>query len=354
MAQSRAVYMNKKANTRYVPSRIPQILKRGLLVVGILAVFIIPSLHTSNEPSTPRAVLVTKPDAQHSSSPAKTTQTIDPSTPVPTAPTTTVKPVIPVPVATTPATPKPTPVVVPTPGSSVSSLTPTPSSSSPPSSGSSSPPATTTSYSSSNWSGYMVTSGTFSAISGSWTATQATGNGTTTSADATWIGIGGVSTTDLIQVGTQNTISPSGHVSTSAFYELLPNSSETVPGVTVTAGDSMSASINKISGLQWNITITDNTNGQSYSSTVSYNSSESSAEWIEEDPSYYSGRQIPFDNFGTTYFNDGSTIDDGSPLNLLSSNADSITMLNTADQPVATPSALGSDGASFSVARNNF
>jgi Peptidase A4 family len=245
-------------------------------------------------------------------------------------------------------TPKPEPVVTPSPSSSVSGLTPTipapsPASSQVPSS------QTTTGYMSTNWSGYLATNGSFTGVSGSWTATLATGSGSTTSADSSWIGIGGVTTSDLIQVGTQNVITANGQVSTSAFYEMLPNGSQPVPGVTVSPGDSMTASISEVSSGQWTISITDKTDGQSDTITVSYASSLSSAEWIEEDPSFSFRRQIPFDNFHEAFFTGGLTVSNGSAVNIAASTAQPVTMVNNTDQTVAAPSAIGSDGASFTV-----
>ena len=111
----------------------------------------------------------------------------------------------------------------------------------------------------------------------------------------------------------------------------------------------MSAAISKLSGNQWSVTITDNTNSESYNTTLTYASSESSAEWIEEDPSYSATRQIPFDNFGSASFSSALSTMDGSSLNLTGSDAAPITMVNQSDQTIAVPSAIGSDGASFSV-----
>lgn len=244
-------------------------------------------------------------------------------------------------------TPKPEPVVTPSPSSSVSGLAPTtpapaPTSSPAPSS------QTTTGYTSTNWSGYLATTGSFTAVYGSWAATLATGNGFTTSADSTWIGIGGVTSGDLIQVGTQNIIAANGQVSTSAFYELLPSFSQPVPGVTVSPNDSMTASISEVSVGQWIISITDQTDGESYTTTVAYASSLSSAEWIEEDPSFSFRRQIPFDNFHEASFAGGSTVANGVAVNIAASTAQPVTMVGKG-QAVAVPSAIGSDGASFTV-----
>jgi hypothetical protein len=241
------------------------------------------------------------------------------------------------------------PVVTPSPSSSVNSLTPvTPSSSSGSSSSSPTPPKTS-SYTSTNWSGYLAATSSYTSVSGTWNATSVSGNGSSTSADATWIGIGGVTSGDLIQVGTQNIVSASGQVSSGAFYEMLPASSRTVPGMTVNGGDSISASVTEISSGQWTITIRDNTNSESFSINVSYSSSLSSAEWIEEDPSYVNGRLIPFDNFNSASFNGSSTTSSGNVLNLSGSDAQPITMVNSVGQPIAVPSAIAGDGASFSI-----
>jgi hypothetical protein len=249
-------------------------------------------------------------------------------------------------------TTKPTPVVTPSPSSNVSSLTPTTTTTPPATTNNTPPPATTNSYASTNWSGYMATSGTFTSISASWTATSPTGNGVSTSADATWIGIGGVSTSDLIQIGTDNTVSAAGQVSSEAFYELLPNYSITVPDVTVSPGDSITASITETSPSQWDMYLKDNTNGESYTNNTTYASALSSAEWIQEDPSYSAYRLVPLDTFGSASFTGAKTTMNGSLVSAYNANSSSITLVNNSDQILATPSTLGADGASFTVTQH--
>lgn len=244
---------------------------------------------------------------------------------------------------------KPQPVVTPAPDSSVSGLAPV-APATPPSSPSPAAPSQAVSYTSTNWSGYLATNGSFTSVSGSWTATSPTGNGVSTSADSSWIGIGGVSSGDLIQTGTQNIVSASGQVTTSAFYELLPASATTIPSMAVSQGDSMAATINQTAAGQWSISITDRTSGKSFSIDVAYSSSLSSAEWIEEDPSYASGSQIPFDNFHTASFSGGSTTLNGSSTGLIGANALPVTMVTRSGTPVATPSALS--GSSFTVSHS--
>ena len=100
----------------------------------------------------------------------------------------------------------------------------------------------------------------------------------------------------------------------------------------------------------WMISFTNVTTGQSYSTTVNYASSRSSAEWIEEMPAGV-GTAISLDNFGAVTFTDGSTIESGTTMTIVGSGAQPLTMTNQMDQPIAVPSVLGSDGMSFSVTR---
>jgi hypothetical protein len=313
--------------------------------------------------------------SRHTVTSAKSSPVVAVVPPVTVPAPTTTQPSIPAPapIAVTRAgTPKPEPVVTPAPSSSVTGLSPTTSTPAPstpapttpqtptttstpapstpaPTTPQTPPPTIATGYLSTNWSGYLATNGIFTSISGSWIATSATGNNSSISADSTWIGIGGVTSDDLIQTGTQNIISPNGQVSTSAFYEILPASSQPVPGIVVSPGDSMTASIVEVSPEQWTITITDNTDDESNSITVTYNSSLSSAEWIEEDPSFSSRRQIPFDNFNKASFTNTLTVANGNTVDLTESTAQPVTMVSSGGQIIAEPSTIDADGSSFNV-----
>jgi hypothetical protein len=189
----------------------------------------------------------------------------------------------------------------------------------------------------------------YTGVSAAWVVPNVTGNGTSTSADGTWIGIGGVTTGDLIQTGTQDVVSVSGTVSTSAFYEMLPQASITIPGVRVSPGDSVSATITELSAGSWNIAFTDRSDSQTYTISVTYASSESSAEWIEEDPSYANGSLVPLDNFGSATFSGGTVITQGSAVTISSSKASPITLVTTSGKIVAVPSNLTADGGGFTV-----
>jgi hypothetical protein len=190
----------------------------------------------------------------------------------------------------------------------------------------------------------------FTEVSGSWVATTATGRAGVTSADSSWIGIGGVTSGDLIQIGTDNIISSTGQVRTEAFFEMLPAASQPVPGLTVSPGDAMSASITQLSPGQWQMSITDHTTGETFSQTVAYTSTQSSAEWIQEEPSG-SRRLIPLDHFGTATFSGSETVAGGTHRNLRTGNAQPITLVNRSGTVVASPSTITADGGGFTVSQ---
>lgn len=203
---------------------------------------------------------------------------------------------------------------------------------------------------SSNWSGYVATSGSYTTVSGKWTVPQATDETADLAADVTWVGIGGVSGSDLIQAGTHNFIQ-NGTSTYGAWYELLPASLVEVP-LAVHPGDVMAVSITQQSSGQWLISFRNNTSGQSYQTSVSYTSSLSSAEWIEEMPSSQYGL-IPLDDFGTVSFFEGYAIKNGAQYSISGAAAEPVTMVTNGEYALATPSALGSDGSSFTVTRND-
>lgn len=201
-----------------------------------------------------------------------------------------------------------------------------------------------------NWAGYAASGTNVTSVGATWTIPSIT-NPIASTADATWVGIGGVSSKDLIQAGTMAITDNSNQVSYEAWFEILPADSETVP-LSVNPGDSVTVSLNETSQNQWTVSFRDNTTGQSYQTTVSYVSSNSSAEWIEEMPTGTSGF-IPLDNFGSVAFSNAFAVSNGSPLTPQSMDASPITLLTGGNTALAIPSALGSDGASFTVTRTS-
>jgi hypothetical protein len=201
-----------------------------------------------------------------------------------------------------------------------------------------------------NWSGYASTSGTYTGITGTWIVPVPGINGSP-GVGATWVGIGGVTGHDLIQAGTQDVAAGGGQAQFQTWIEMLPQASQQVP-VAVVPGDSVTVSIDEQGARSgnWQISITNNTSGQTYQTNVQYASSESSAEWVMEAPSGSKG-VLPLDNFTSVSFTTASAIRNGQTVDLLQTGAQPITMLNANNQPLAVPSPIGSDGSSFSVAR---
>lgn len=199
-----------------------------------------------------------------------------------------------------------------------------------------------------NWAGYAATGGTFTAVSGTWTVPNVS-IATSPAADATWVGIGGVSSTDLIQAGTEAVVQ-SGQVTYAAWMETLPQASQPVP-LTLNAGDKVSVSITQQSTGTWQIVIKNLTSAQSYQTNVTYQSSLSSAEWVEESPAAGRRLLLPLDSFGTVSFSGATTAENGQQRTIAQAGGQPITMYSTNGQPLAQPSALGADGSSFTVTR---
>lgn len=330
----------------------------------------IASITSSTKPNTVQPKVTVQP---RSSSPQSTPSKASTSAPKPASPAPTPTPKPAATQSTTTPAPKPaadvtqSPTAVAntstTPGNGVSGLSsssggPAPVAPSP--LATASPTATATStpcsnapgqYASTNWAGYFKTGCIFTAVSGRWTVPTSTTTSTTdTTVDATWIGIGGVTTDDLIQVGTEETVDTDGTINAAVFYELLPDAPHYPATIAVSAGDQMSASLVETIKGSWLISITDLTNGMSYAKTVAYSSSYSSAEWVEEDPSFTDGTLVPFDNFGTVTFTGTGSTGNGISGNL--SDASSITLVNDQGHALASPTAVtGAGSDSFSVKR---
>lgn len=200
-----------------------------------------------------------------------------------------------------------------------------------------------------NWAGYDAAGGTFTAVGASWNIPPSAAQGSL-SADATWVGVGGVTSRDLIQAGTQ-TVFQNGTTSYEAWYELLPATSIQVP-LAVHPGDAVTISISEGPNNEWQISFADATTGQNYAASVSYQSSLSSAEWVEEMPSAQRGF-VALDNFGSVLFTNAYAVENGNRVTVGEADADPMTMINGAGQALATPSSLGADGASFTVARTS-
>src|SRR5215510_13296215 len=132
---------------------------------------------------------------------------------------------------------------------------------------------------------------------------------------------------------------------------MLPAASKQAP-LAVRPGDTITVSIDEqgTGSQNWLIVLTNSTSGKVYHTTVRYTSTRSSVEWIEEAPSGRNGI-LPIDNFEAVSFSRATAIKDGDSMSLEAVGARPITLLNARMQPLAVPSAIGSDGESFHVER---
>ena len=216
---------------------------------------------------------------------------------------------------------------------------------------------------SNNWFGYnqgTLEQGSkqFHSITGDWTVptvSQHTAGQDESSSD--WIGIGGgcidaactLTDNTLIQTGTEQDVS-SGTPTYSAWYELVPVPSLEITSLTVSPGDHMHASISEtVSGADiWNITITDVTKNQTFTTTVPYPSTHASAEWIEETPLVFGtggAGLASLPNLTNPRFDSATT--NGAPAGLKSS--EQVQLTDSSGAVIGSPSAPDAQADGFSA-----
>jgi hypothetical protein len=208
-----------------------------------------------------------------------------------------------------------------------------------------------------NWAGYAVTPATHDVTAVSSKFVVPTGGLLPPGFAATWTGIGGYNTSDLIQAGvTENSLpdNPISGAQYGAWYEILPAAETPIDGCTgnaacpVKPGDAMRIDISLSSPGQWLISIKNPTEGWTWSKTIAYASSQSSAEWIHEAPTLIA--QTLLANTGTTHLGPVSTFTtaSGGTQTIAQGNP---TLINMGPGLIneATTSPLAADGQSFNV-----
>jgi len=203
------------------------------------------------------------------------------------------------------------------------------------------PGAPRASWASSNWSGYALSGSGFTSASGSWIV-QAVQPSKGQSYSSQWVGIDGFNNNSLIQTGTESDF-VNGAARYDAWWEILPAAETVIPGISVHPGDHMTASVARVSGDSWSITIADTTTLQSFTTMQTYTGPLTSAEWIEEAP-IVGGRVATLANYGTTTFDPG-TVNGGNP-GLTAS--ESGVMIQRSRQ-VSTPSTPDTDTDGFNM-----
>lgn len=200
-----------------------------------------------------------------------------------------------------------------------------------------------TGWASSNWSGYAITGSTYTSITGTWIVPAVTSSHGPEYSSA-WIGIDGFNNSSLIQTGTEQDASSKGSTSYTAWWEILPAAETPITSMTISPGDSMSASIANNGNGTWTIHIQDTTTGQSFTTTQTYTGPAQSAEWILEAPEV-NGRIATLANYGQTTFNPG-TVNGANPG--LASNDGGVMIQHNVQ--VSTPSIPDSDTDGFNMA----
>ncbi len=204
-----------------------------------------------------------------------------------------------------------------------------------------------------NWSGYAVTptGGGITAVSSTFTVPSA--GLVPPGFAATWTGIGGYNTSDLIQAGTAEQSAPNNPLvgpQYYAWYEILPASETQLtgctgdPNCTVTPGDNITVKISQVSGNAWSVSMTD-AGHWSWSQDIDYSSSKSSGEWILEAPTLVA--QTLLAPVGTVRFGPTSTYTAGGVTHTIAQGDPTQIFLSPGVVNEATPSALAADGQSF-------
>jgi hypothetical protein len=208
-----------------------------------------------------------------------------------------------------------------------------------------------------NWAGYAVTPSAPAITSVTSTFIVPSAGLLPPGFAATWTGIGGFSTTDLIQAGVGEQSLPSLPLIGDQYfpwYELLPGAEVQLTGCagdancTVAPGDSIAIIITQVATNTWAIAFANSTRNWTWTQAVPYNSSKSSAEWIVEAPSVEALQTtvapLSIVNMGPVnrYTEGGSTytIAQGNPTRIV---------LSPGIFNEATPSTLAADGQSFRV-----
>jgi hypothetical protein len=142
-----------------------------------------------------------------------------------------------------------------------------------------------------NWSGYALAGTRFTTVTGTFTVPTLSATAACGENVSEWVGLDGYDDHRLIQAGVlEARANPytgscaSGATWVLPWTEVLPSSPTAVAGLAVNPSDSVTVSIAQHATASWEITLTDNTTGRTYSTFQAYDGPTRSAEWIVEAP----------------------------------------------------------------------
>lgn len=213
------------------------------------------------------------------------------------------------------------------------------------------------------WAGYAVTGTDFTQVHGSWIVSAVDCTKTPNTDSSEWVGIDGWSSNTVEQTGTDadcNGKTPYYYV----WYEFYPLNTIVINTVSIKPGDAFSASVTYDGDNEYTVAITNVTTGEYFSKEVEFKGADgsgvpprNSAEWIMEmDGSKLSDFGV--DPFGEYYTGISGGTDQATDLSVSgpitdfgSAVQESITTKtgSKGSKVTAQPSALASDGASFTV-----
>jgi hypothetical protein len=190
---------------------------------------------------------------------------------------------------------------------------------------------------STNWSGYAVTSGTYTSVKASWT--QPTGSCANSNQYAAfWVGLDGFNSSTVEQDGTLIYCSGTTALYTS-WYEMYP-ANPVYFSNTVSPGDHFTASVTYVGSNVYSLYLADTTKGWSHTVSSSLaGAARSSAEAIVEAPCCLSnGGILPLADFHTASFT--GSVANGTAMG--SQSPTEITMVNNSGQAKDSISSLTS------------
>jgi len=211
---------------------------------------------------------------------------------------------------------------------------------------------------STNWSGYFASGGTFTSVSGSWTVPTVTCTSDADEYSSEWIGIDGATDSTVEQDGVEADCQ-NGSPFYQAWYEFYSENTGPPKGVSsvdeipidesISPGDAMSASVS-VASNEWTLKISDSTRNWTFTEgpilwTVP---AEASAEWIAERP-MVNGSLTSLADFGSVTFTAAAATENGSSESISALGATAIEMTNngTGTTTLAAPLALNSTNEGF-------
>lgn len=210
--------------------------------------------------------------------------------------------------------------------------------------------SSSTGWASSNWSGYAATSSIpYTSVTGHWAvpSVQPSSGGTYSAA---WVGIDGFTNSSLIQTGTEQDYYNGAPHYAAWWTTSAQNFAEQAISKLVLAGDQISAAISSAgaSSSSWTITLSDTTQGWTFSIPVTYTGPGASAEWIMEAPTV-GGRIAPLAHYASPTTFDPGTANGASPGLVASEGGELVQGHGRNAQALSTPSGPDADVDGFNI-----